>query len=226
MSNQPARAITFELVPAEMRAVAEKLLEAAIDTEAASRPVVEAAIAKARANCNDKADQSLHPRMRGPRRYFSAADRTVEVCWAAGAKVKRRSWETGPYIEELSMKPEHIRLGRMNSGSMSLLDTHDSWSMDHRIGVVVAGSVRFEKGKAYCRVKISRKGLGERLLSDLEDGMPFPVSVGYKIHAYEESDPDRRGEAAHPPSDRLGTIRDIGCPRAGRPACPIPQRRT
>ena len=125
---------------------------------------------------------------------FNEDERTVEVCWAAGAKVKRRSWETGPYIEELSMKPEHIRLDRMNSGAMSLLDTHDSWSIENRIGTVVAGTVRFEKGRAFCRVKISRKGLGERILSDLADGMPFPVSVGYKIHAYEEKDPAEEGK--------------------------------
>ncbi len=92
------------------------------------------------------------------------------------------------------MKPEHIRLDRMNAGVMSLLDTHDNWSMEHRIGVVVANSVRFEGKQAFCTVQISRSGLGERLLKDLEDGMGFPVSVGYKIHAYEEKDPAEEGK--------------------------------
>lgn len=124
---------------------------------------------------------------------FDADKRTVEVCWAAGAKVKRRSWETGPYMEELSMDPAHIRMDRMSSGAMSLLDTHDNWSMSYRLGTVVKDSIRFEGNKAYCRVQISRHGLGESLLKDLEDGMPFPVSVGYRIHAYEETDPEDEG---------------------------------
>ena len=44
----PGATITFEFTPAEMREMAGKLLEAAMDTEAMVVPVVEAAIAKAR----------------------------------------------------------------------------------------------------------------------------------------------------------------------------------
>jgi hypothetical protein len=119
---------------------------------------------------------------------FNADDRTVEVIWAAGERVKRYDWDIGPYIEELSMEPEAIRMERFETGAMSLLNNHDSYDMESRLGVVQAGSVRIEGGKAYATVKISRNARGEDLIRDLQDGMPFPVSVGYRIHAYEETD--------------------------------------
>jgi phage head maturation protease len=86
------------------------------------------------------------------------------------------------------MKEKSIRLERLKSGSMSLLDTHDSYAMENRLGVILSNSFRIEGGKAYATVQISRNGRGENLLKDLQDGMPFPVSVGYRIHAYEETD--------------------------------------
>ena len=85
---------------------------------------------------------------------FAQDSRTVEIVWAAGAKVKRYSWDEGYFMEELSMDPAHIRLDRFEA--MSLLDSHDAWSMDSRIGTVVRGSVRIENGKAYATVKLSR----------------------------------------------------------------------
>ena len=41
---------------------------------------------------------------------FDPESRTVEIVWAAGAPVKRYSWDQGYYIEELSMDPAHVRL--------------------------------------------------------------------------------------------------------------------
>ena len=119
---------------------------------------------------------------------FTEEDRTVEIVWAAGASVKRYSWDEGYYMEELSMDPAHIRMDRFTA--MSLLDSHDAYSMDYRIGTVVPGTVRIENGRAYARVKLSRNARGEDLFQDLRDGMPFPVSVGYKIHAYEKKEGD------------------------------------
>jgi hypothetical protein len=120
---------------------------------------------------------------------FNEDDRTVEIIWAAGASVKRYSWDEGFYMEELSMDPKHIRLGRFAAG-MSLLDTHDSRSMASRLGTVIPGSVRVEGGKAYATIKLSRKPLAEELMQDLRDGHPFPVSVGYRTHAYEKREGD------------------------------------
>src|SRR3954466_11941582 len=113
---------------------------------------------------------------------FNEDDRTVEIIWAAGALVKRYSWDEGFYMESLSMDPAHIRLDRFKAG-MSLLDSHSSYSMDDRLRTVLPNSVRFEDGKAYATVKLSRKQRAEELLQDLRDGHPFPVSAGYRTHA-------------------------------------------
>lgn len=92
------------------------------------------------------------------------------------------------------MKPEHMRTERIKTGAMSLLDTHDNWSMDHRMGVVLADSLRFEKGKVYAKVQISKNNARSQvLLKDLADGMPFAVSVGYRIYGYIEQDGDGDG---------------------------------
>lgn len=116
---------------------------------------------------------------------LNKADRTVEIIWAAGAAVPRYSYDEGRYIETLSMDPAHIRLDRFAAG-MSLLDSHDSTSMDSRLGSVVPGSVRIDGGKAYATVKLSRKQRAEELFQDLQDGHSFPVSVGYRTYAYEK----------------------------------------
>ncbi len=117
---------------------------------------------------------------------FNEADRSVEVCWSTGAAVKRYSWDEGYYMEELAVDKKSIRLDRFNA--MSLLDTHDNSTMASRLGTVIPGSVRIEGGKAYARLKFSRKPLAEEIMQDVRDGHPLPISVGYKIHRYEKTE--------------------------------------
>lgn len=112
-------------------------------------------------------------------------DRSVEVVWSTGAAVKRYSWDEGYYMEELSMEPKAIRMARFNSG-MSLLDSHDNWSMAARLGTVDPKSVRIEGGKGYARVRFSRSEMAETIYRDLLEGHPIQISVGYKIHRYEK----------------------------------------
>ncbi|MDR6954131.1 hypothetical protein J2X65_003499 [Ancylobacter sp. 3268] len=113
-------------------------------------------------------------------------DRTVEVCWTTGARVKRYSWDEGYYMEELAVDNKAIRMDRF--GAMALLDTHESWSMDSRLGTVVPGSIRIDGGKGYATIKFSRKQKAEEILQDLRDGHPVSISVGYKIHRYEKTE--------------------------------------
>lgn len=115
---------------------------------------------------------------------LSEEDRTVEVCWATEAPVKRYSYDEGYYMEVLAIDDKAIRMDRFAAG-MSLLDSHDNWSMDSRLGTVVPGSVFMKGKKAYARIKISKKARGEELYQDLKDGHAVMISVGYKIHQYE-----------------------------------------
>lgn len=117
---------------------------------------------------------------------FNEEDRTVEVCWTTGASVKRYSWDEGFYMEELAVDKKAIRMDRFNA--MSLLDTHEQWSMDSRLGTVVPGSVKIENGRGYATIRLSRNDKAETILRDLKDGHPLSISVGYKIHRYEKTE--------------------------------------
>lgn len=138
-------------------------------------------------------------------------DRTVEVVWAAGAKVRRRSLD-GPFIEELSMDPAHVRLGRLNVGA-SVLDAHSAWSMKDRIGTVVPGSARIENGRGYATIRLSTNELGETLLRDLEAGHRLQISVGYRIH---------KSERLENEDDELPTLRAIDWEPYELSAVPVP----
>lgn len=117
---------------------------------------------------------------------FNEESRTVEVCWTAGTRVKRYSWDEGYYMEELAVDKKAIRMDRF--ASMSLLDTHEQWSMESRLGTVVPGSVKIEGGRGYATIKFSRNDKAEVILRDLQDGHPINISVGYKIHRYEKTE--------------------------------------
>lgn len=120
---------------------------------------------------------------------FNEENRTVEIIFSTGAAVKRYSWDEGYYMEVLEMSAAAVDLARLNAGA-SFLNTHNQWDMADRLGAVVPGSARIEKGQGICTVKISRNPEGERLMVDLRDGMPLPISVGYKIHEYRKKEGD------------------------------------
>lgn len=119
---------------------------------------------------------------------FNAAENTIEVSFASTTPVRRRDW-TGPFDEILAISKAAIDQTRLNTGAMSLLDSHNSWSMDSRLGVVLPNSVRIEGGKAYATVKLSSDKAAS-LIRDLQDGLPFAVSVGYRIHEFSISEDD------------------------------------
>lgn len=114
-------------------------------------------------------------------------DRSVEVVWTSEHPVKRYSWDEGYYMEVLDMNPKSIRMDRFKAG-MSLLDSHDNWSMKSRLGTVIPDSVRIEGKKGYARVKFSRSEDAETIFRDLLDGHPIQISVGYRIHKYEKTE--------------------------------------
>lgn len=108
--------------------------------------------------------------------------RTVELIFATSTPVRRYSWEEGGYYNEvLTIGRDAIDTTRMDAGSVSLLDTHDQYSMDSRLGSVVAKSFRVEGDKAICTVKFSRRERADAFFQDIADGLTTPVSVGYRI---------------------------------------------
>ncbi|MFN8703035.1 MAG: peptidase U37, partial [Rhodospirillales bacterium] len=51
-------------------------------------------------------------------------DRSIEVVWSTGARVRRQPLFGEPFDEELSMDPSSVRLERLNAGG-PLLKVHD-----------------------------------------------------------------------------------------------------
>ena len=52
------------------------------------------------------------------------------------------------------------------------------------LGVVVPGSARIADGKAYARVRFSKRDDVESVWKDVVDGIVGNVSVGYRVHKY------------------------------------------
>src|SRR5262245_40374179 len=112
--------------------------------------------------------------------------RTVELVFSTGAGVERYDWWSGKrFIEKLSLNPAHIRLKRINAGG-PLLNSHASWSLDDQIGVVVDGSVRITSKEARATVRFSSRKDVEGIWQDVCDGIIRNVSVGYRVHKFEE----------------------------------------
>jgi HK97 family phage prohead protease len=112
--------------------------------------------------------------------------RTVDLIFSTGASVDRMDYWSGKrYREVLSMDPAHVRLERLNAGG-PLLDSHSAWSVGDILGTVVPGSARIEKGKGVATVRFSKREAVEPIWQDVRDGIISSVSVGYRIHKFEE----------------------------------------
>jgi phage head maturation protease len=93
------------------------------------------------------------------------------------------------FIERLSMKPESVRLGRLNSGA-PFLDTHDSTGLSSVIGAVVAGSAKIENGKGVATIKLSSAASDADTVLKIKEGIIKNVSCGYWIYATERTEGD------------------------------------
>ena len=111
--------------------------------------------------------------------------RTVEVIWTTGARVARYSWARDEeFDEELVVDASAMRLERMNTGA-PFLNSHNAWSLDAVLGVVVEGSVRIEGGKGYATVRVSEREEVEPIWRDIVGKIIRHVSVGYRVHKFE-----------------------------------------
>lgn len=119
--------------------------------------------------------------------------RTATLVWTTGAGVQRYDWcRDRRYIEELSLDPKHVRMGRLQSGSAPLLDTHSRWNLSSIMGVVLSAQLGKDEGTA--EVKFSKREDIEPYFQDVVDGIIRNVSVGYVIHAIEMIPPTKDGE--------------------------------
>jgi hypothetical protein len=114
-------------------------------------------------------------------------DRTVDLIFSTGADVVRSDWGTGErYMERLSLNPKHVRLDRLNSGA-PLLNNHNAETLRDQIGVVVAGSAIVDGREGRASVRFSKRPDVAPLYQDVRDRIVRNVSVGYRVHRFEET---------------------------------------
>jgi hypothetical protein len=119
---------------------------------------------------------------------LDSEDRSIEVVWSTGARVRRQPLFGEPFDEELSMDPSNVRLERLNAGG-PLLKVHDLRSIESVIGSVVPGTARIENGRGLARVRFSEREDVEPLWADVQAGHLRAVSIGYQVHRYEVTRP-------------------------------------
>lgn len=124
----------------------------------------------------------------------NAETRTASLVWSAGGRVKRYDWERGQYyMEELSLDPKHVRLGRLQNGA-PLLDTHNRWSLSDVIGVVEPGSASVDGKRGVANVRFSKREEVDPIFRDVQDKILVNVSVGYAVYRIEQLPADERSE--------------------------------
>ena len=117
--------------------------------------------------------------------------RTVELVFSTGADVARYDWETGSrFLERLSLDPKHIRLDRLNHGA-PLLNAHSAYALADQIGIVEEGTAVLGKGEARATVRFSKRSDVEPIFRDVQDGIIRNVSVGYRVHRFEQQNKEQ-----------------------------------
>lgn len=109
-------------------------------------------------------------------------DRSVVLCWSAGAAVRRYDWWNDEYYDELlSLDPAHVDLARLNAGA-PLLNSHARYSLEDQIGVIEKAWI--EKGEGLCLVRFSSRAEVEPIWQDVKAGIIRNVSVGYTVRSW------------------------------------------
>jgi hypothetical protein len=111
-------------------------------------------------------------------------DRTIELVWTTGARVRRNSYFSGPWIEDLSLDPNHCDLSRLNGGA-PLLNTHSSYALSDQMGVVEKAWI-VSPTEARALVRFSKRADVEPFFQDVKDGIIRNVSVGYAVRKFVE----------------------------------------
>lgn len=117
---------------------------------------------------------------------IDAEKRTVPIVWTTGAQVLRYSFLDGPFLEELSLDPRHVRMGRLQSGTAPFLSDHRA-SVQTTAGVIESAKIDGKRGTA--TVRFVREGVdpaADQLFEKIRDGIVRNVSVGYRTYKMEK----------------------------------------
>jgi hypothetical protein len=118
--------------------------------------------------------------------------RTVEVVWSTGARARNFVPSLGGITEELDMSPNAVRMAQLGSGNAPVLNTHRSSDARDVLGRVIAA--RLEGGRGHARLQFSAAADVEPLWQRIADGTLRAVSIGYRVHRYDQRPDPVSGE--------------------------------
>ena len=124
-----------------------------------------------------------------------AAARTVEVIWSTGARARNFVPPLGPILEELDMSAAAVRMDGLRGGRAPVLDSHRRGGSHDVLGRVIAA--RIEAGRGYATLKFSRAQDVEPVWQRIADGTLQSISVGYRVHRYEQITDPATGQTVH-----------------------------
>jgi hypothetical protein len=120
------------------------------------------------------------------------AARTVEVVWSTGARARNFVPSLGGITEELDMSPNAVRMAQLGSGNAPVLNTHRNSDVRDVLGRVIAA--RLEGGRGHARLQFSAAADVEPLWQRIADGTLRAVSIGYRVHRYDQRPDPVSGE--------------------------------
>jgi hypothetical protein len=120
------------------------------------------------------------------------ATRSVDVVWSTGARARNFVPSLGGITEELDMSPNAVRMAQLGSGNAPVLNTHRSSDARDVLGRVIAA--RLEGGRGHARLRFSAAADVEPLWQRIADGTLRAVSIGYRLHRYDQRPDPVSGE--------------------------------
>lgn len=109
---------------------------------------------------------------------WNAERRTFELVLSAGSSVERFD-SAGAFDEVLDLR------GAMAPALLPLLDNHNRFALDGRLGEV--SGVKLVRGELIGLARLSRHSpMAQRVAAELGDGVKFGVSIGYRVTAWAE----------------------------------------
>lgn len=106
---------------------------------------------------------------------IDSENRTVEVVWSTGERIRHSNFELGEFDLTLGLEPENVELDRINRGG-AVLNSHGRHSIENVIGA--PENVRVEDGQGLATLRFSKRDDVTPIFQDIEDRIIKNVSVG------------------------------------------------
>lgn len=116
-------------------------------------------------------------------RSYDPETRSVELVAATSTPVRMPGWRIGIsdewYWEILDMQPRSVDLAAVNAGNCPLLDSHQRWSLEYRLGAV--SDARLEGEQLITRAAFGQSQSAKDVEAEVAAGTAPAVSAGYRV---------------------------------------------